>query len=114
MRYADNDEWNKYFVLAEKLDKFMKMNAPLWCNISVRYSTVYGVYMWNENWEEEPIDEVIIISKKFWFIEWLYKTKQFQNEYNRWDYEPREYIIMILSVSDAPIERLASLIKIEE
>lgn len=66
------------------------------------------------------VAEEKVISKKFWFIEWLYDHKKMTLERLKvsdlyWDINdwvwPVDNIIMHLSISENPIELLISLLK---
>lgn len=72
------------------------------------------------------MEEETLISKKFWFIEWLVENdkinmgkaryhwdKIYYKEYWEWDFccTNYEFVIMLLAISDTPIEYLISLLK---
>lgn len=80
----------------------------------------------DDEWiDEQRIDDERIISKKFWFIKWLVENDKIDREqfYDkarkiitdfdlRWEYEwACNEIIMLLSISDTPIDLLCSLLK---
>lgn len=92
----------------EKLEKLLKEYAPNYCN-----DLPNGIIM----------DE-LVISKKFWFIKWLVENDKIDhwrlsnyiidNKFF-WDKiaELKEYetLLMLLSISDTPIEDLISYLK---
>ena len=71
-------------------------------------------------------NDFLIISKKYWFIQWLVKKdkidglKFFENEYTptwinaKWEidsYSVYDQILMMLAIQDNPIEFLVSILK---
>lgn len=76
-------------------------------------------WQWFLYWTREYLYE-IIVSKKFWFIEWLYNHKKMTLERLKfsdlyWDINDWVWtvdnIIMHLSISEKPIELLISMLK---
>ena len=71
---------------------------------------------WENNNELTPYE---IISKQYWFIEWLVendkinlnKIKLFSIFKEDWYYNAYESVLMALSISDTPIEFLCSMLK---
>ena len=95
----------------------------------------YRVPEWEEKWQPWIITEQLI-SKKFWFIKWLVENDKIDLEnlqcvfswnINKWktlmeetdwyeryewtEYEATESLIMLLSISDTPIDDLISYLK---
>lgn len=82
---------------------------------------------WDINWNKAMVEhqDTYIISKKFWFIKWLYDNEKIdifcEKHYQivNWsipkgniaDIEDYERDIMQLSISDNPIQDLISLLK---
>ena len=82
-------------------------------------------YVWAEvldedcvevNWEYYFIE--YIISKKFWFIKWLVENDKIKLEELKWNFMDlwelawnTEFIVMLLSIQDNPIEFLISILK---
>ena len=72
---------------------------------------------------EQRIDDERIISKKFWFIKWLVENEKI--DFSReWEYSTKsieefdwllrddsDWLIMLLSIQDEPIEFLISILK---
>ena len=80
------------------------------------YSEEFGVFVLNT---EQMIEEEIIISKSFGFIKWLVKnnkidiSKLWKKSY-MWfgdKYTREESLLMLLSISNKPIEDLISYLK---
>lgn len=62
------------------------------------------------------IDEIHLISKPYWFIKWLVENdkidcKDLDYQYLSREYSDNESILMLLSISDTPIEFLCSILK---
>ena len=82
-----------------------------------------GIYNEEDDWvDEDWIWDEWICSKKFWFIKWLVENDKINTEswplywfhfimHNRQPYSLYETILMILSISDTPIEDLISYLK---
>ena len=72
-------------------------------------------WQWFLYWTREYLYE-IIISKKFWFIEWLVENEKIEEWnffYNTWDLPDDDVskLLMLLSIQDEPIEFLVSILK---
>ena len=72
------------------------------------------------NDKEELVLEATLISKKYWFIKWLVENEKIDVEkvYNNSDYPMvkrdeflYEWLLMLLSIQDNPIEFLVSILK---
>lgn len=83
------------------------------------YSKEYWIYIW---WGDSLDYECFICSKKFWFIKWLVENDKIDLDkfkyHIKYEDEERETnptfideLIMILSISNAPIEYLCLLLK---
>lgn len=81
----------------------------------IGYDEKYWMFDVNLNTGENSfLREEVIISKKFWFIQWLVdnnKTKEV--EYWLWytSYSEWENLIRLLSIQDSPIEFLVFILK---
>ena len=73
---------------------------------------------WTENWVKAT--PLTIISKQYWFIKWLVENEKIDYEkvYNNSDYPMvkrdeflYEWLLMLLSIQDEPIEFLVSILK---
>jgi len=79
-----------------------------------------------ENWHQVEFRESKIISKKFWFIKWLVDNDKIDmrkakyhsdlicyEDYWEWDWACKDYefVIMLLSIQDNPIEFLIRILK---
>lgn len=88
--------------------------------------TFRWIVEWEKNYPYTSIWWIEVISKKFWFIKWLvenekidmakaryYWDKIYYKEYWVWDFccADYEFVIMLLSISDNPIQDLISLLK---
>ena len=86
---------------------------------------VIDYWQWFQYWTREYLYE-IIISKQFWFIKWLVENDKIDTDPIRTrvkrvyvELEPREFtpqefvdrVIMLLSISDTPIEDLISYLR---
>lgn len=86
--------------------------------IDIYEEEVVGVHsVWEKITDKE---ETRIISKKFWFIKWLVENEKIDVEkvYNNSDYPMvkrneflYEWLLMLLSIQDEPIEFLISILK---
>ena len=101
------------------------------CNLTFTYDGNRIRVQWDEIWPY--VAESIILNKKFWFIKWLVEndkidkkkidTRLVRNVENHYDeewywvensYEDYSYtdtLLMLLSISDTPIEDLISYLK---
>lgn len=88
-------------------------------------------YVWTNVWDDIVMDSYVwttkdktleIISKKFWFIKWLVKNDKVDLEkldtpeyIDLWDdfmkLSDSDYLTMLLSIQDNPIEFLVSILK---
>jgi len=82
-------------------------NIKLW-KIDLQWFTIFWIH------------EIILISKKFWFIERLVKNEKINKNYSEWLpaitknwflMEWETALLMILSIQDNPIEYLCSILK---
>lgn len=75
-----------------------------------------------EGCDNSECSDLLIISKKFWFIKWLVnenkidyeKVRTWKNSDSEWDFgtcQPEYFVIMLLSVQDDPIDFLISILK---
>ena len=80
-----------------------------------------------ENWYQVEFRESKIISKKFWFIKWLVDNDKIDFEWMSWHWKIISYltdkkdykwndikewvVLMLLSISDTPIEDLLLYLK---
>lgn len=85
-----------------------------------KYRDFHFVWDWNEWREFTEFEVAFIISKKFWFIKWLVENEKIDVEkvYNNSDYPMvkrdeflYEWLLMLLSIQDEPIEFLVSILK---
>lgn len=92
--------------LIELLNEYEKTLEP---NLQVRWTV-----LWIEATPE------LIVGKKFWFIQWLVENDKISLEkvYNNFDYPMvkrneflYEWLLMLLSISDTPIDDLISYLK---
>lgn len=63
-----------------------------------------------------PISELNLISKKYWFIQWLVENEKIEEWnffYNTWDLPDDDVskLLMLLAIKDEPIEFLVSILK---
>jgi hypothetical protein len=77
-------------------------------------------FLYEIDWAYYDIDEYVILSKRYWFIKWLFDNKKIDLEElekelswiwiykNIWYYE---WLLMLLSVQDNPIDFLISILK---
>ena len=85
------------------------------------YVEEFGVFVLNT---EQMIEEEIIISKSFGFIKWLvendkidfdkcWRCYEINSTYDHYNLEDRQdlWLVMLLSISDTPIEDLISYLK---
>lgn len=71
-------------------------------------------------WNVRKIDEMLIISKQYWFIKWLVDNDNINREEIKYsnlyiplekDFNKDDRLIMLLSISDTPIDDLISYLK---
>ena len=84
------------------------------------YDKKYWIYIW---WGDDLDYECFICSKKFWFIKWLVENEKIAYDIpNNSDLykcfelaciplDHTDYITMLLSIQDEPIEFLVSILK---
>lgn len=105
-----NKEYKFIKLFEEYLVKYNSEYWPINCSINIPWITL----MW--------IHESVIISEKFWFIDWLVKNDKI--DFNFWfiyhtydedelgeKYSDLDSLIMYLSIQDNPIEYLCSILK---
>lgn len=87
---------------------------------------VIDYWQWFQYWTREYLYEVII-SKKFWFIKWLVENDKidrdeiiinsdfmpiaFDRKWEKYEWSEEKQLLMLLSISDTPIEDLISYLK---
>lgn len=101
--------------LIELLNEKTNYEWVLWSNMNWDYLFI--------KWDKDnKFYEETIISKKFWFIDWLVKNDKIQSKYLTWwaklinsrtyvEYSKTEQLIMDLSIQDNPIEWLCKILK---
>ena len=119
----------------------MTKEKESWLTKLIELLNEYGKEKWNPfyewgfnsneelfcKWLSSWYSEILIISKKFWFIKWLVENdkidiekveKKFYNEIcitDYWDkdraYWKSDLVISVLSISDTPIDFLCKIIK---
>ena len=112
--YLVNISMEKLLELLNDYDPYIASDGEhqdnLWFYVYQGKSAVY----------DKKIGETIIISKNYWFIEWLYNHKKMTLERLKisdlyWDINDWVWavdnIIMHLSISENPIELLISMLK---
>jgi len=81
-----------------------------------KFIELLNEYENTDNWENRyqvEFKESKIISKKFWFIKWLVENDKidFDKFPQVMEYSDYESLLMILSISDTPIDDLISYLK---
>ena len=107
------NEWFKRIINMEKLDELLKeYQLSKWEWVRLVWPDV------DISEKEELALEATLISKKYWFIQWLVENEKINEGEFAWflygeDYISRldEAIIAWLAISDNPIEFLASILK---
>lgn len=109
--YLFDTKWNKLINPLEKYLLELAKKNPLYTNLCVNLPWVS--ILW--------VHETILISEKFWFIKWLVdndkinvKDREINYQYDcveLLEIELYEFIIMLLSIQEKPIEFLISILK---
>ena len=103
------------FRQMEKLIELLK--DQYWEVVTYNIQSDWG-YMFHISWF--AVREERLLSKKFWFIKWLVENEKIDVEkvYNNSDYPMvkreeflYEWLLMLLSIQDEPIEFLISILK---
>ena len=106
--------------LIELLNKHRreKVNKQSW--ITEWHYNAFTFSLDNISWQQA---ELLVISKQYWFIEWLVENNKIYEEkipdkFKGYYYETREYVfdkasilLMELAIKDNPIEFLVSILK---
>ena len=109
--------------LIKLLNEYMEYKEKFWPDKLTRFKwvdTSWNLLFELKNWEY--FQEEYIISKKYWFIEWLVEndkidqSKFYDKNILKWfmtltKEEKADSIIMNLSIQDKPIEFLISILK---
>ena len=116
----------EYWKLIELLNEYEKdkIKNSEWLNVMYIWKYEWTLHYYNNYKDENIFDNVrfLIISKEYWFIDWLVKKDKVDldkldtPEYiDLWDdfMKPSDsdYLTMILSIQDNPIEYLCSILK---
>jgi len=107
----------------EKLIELLNEYEPYIQKDGERHDNIwYFVYKWGSAIFPKNVGESVIISKSYGFIKWLVENDKINTEswplywfhfimHNRQPYSLYETILMILAISDTPIEDLISYLK---
>jgi len=107
-------EKKEIWKLIELLNEYERESCSIWHReICWNWLRIKESLKWPE------ISEMLIISKKFGFIEWLVENDKIKDYYewnNDIDYVREKYwfyeaLLMLLSISDEPIDFLISILK---
>lgn len=119
-----------------KMEKLVKLlneyhfswTEYVWYYLDEKENRIYFRTKVIDKWliDEQRISDERIISKKFWFIKWLvdngkidmrkakyYSDSIYYQDYWEWDWACKDYefVIMLLAISDTPIDDLISYLK---
>lgn len=108
--------------LVELLNEYHHFNSDLiyyWWD--EEYKRVYFHTEFSDEWiDEQRVDNEWICSKRFWFIKWLVDNDKIRKSYKEWLpaitknwflLEWDTVLLMLLSISDTPIDDLISYLR---
>lgn len=83
-----------------------------------KFKDYWGNDYWYFIWDDKLMVETEVWTKKYWFIKWLVDNNKIKLEELKWHFMDlwelawnTEFILMMLSIQDNPIEFLISILK---